>query len=143
MDSVHPGGLGGTYGTNPVAAAAALAVLDKIEREDLLTRARRLGGVIMARFATMQERFDAIGDVRGRGAMCAIELVADRTTKEPLAGDRINAIARRCLEEGVIVLTAGTYGNVIRLLPPLTIDDELLDDGLGVLERAIADVTGA
>ncbi len=143
MDSVHPGGLGGTYGTNPVAAAAALAVLDKIEREDLLVRARRIGDVILARLRTMQDRFDTIGDARGRGAMCAIELVADRHSKEPLAGDRINAIARRCLEEGVIVLTAGTYGNVIRLLPPLTIDDELLDDGLGVLEQAIADVAGA
>jgi 4-aminobutyrate aminotransferase/(S)-3-amino-2-methylpropionate transaminase len=139
MDAVHPGGLGGTYGTNPVAAATALAVLDKIEREDLLGRSRRLGEVITARLLAMQERFDAIGDVRGRGAMCAIELVEDRATKEPIAGDRINAIARRCLEAGVIVLTAGTYGNVIRLLPPLTIDDELLDDGLGVLERALAD----
>jgi 4-aminobutyrate aminotransferase/(S)-3-amino-2-methylpropionate transaminase len=139
MDAVHAGGLGGTYGTNPVAAAAALAVLDKIEREDLLGRARRLGEVITARLLAMQERFDAIGDVRGRGALCAIELVEDRATKEPIAGERINAIARRCLEEGVIVLTAGTYGNVIRLLPPLTIDDELLDDGLGVLERAIAE----
>jgi 4-aminobutyrate aminotransferase / (S)-3-amino-2-methylpropionate transaminase / 5-aminovalerate transaminase len=139
LDAVHPGGLGGTYGTNPVAAATALAVLDKIEREDLLGRSRRLGEVITARLLAMQERFDAIGDVRGRGAMCAIELVEDRATKEPIAADRINAIARRCLEEGVIVLTAGTYGNVIRLLPPLTIDDELLDDGLGVLERAIAE----
>jgi len=139
MDAVHPGGLGGTYGTNPVAAATALAVLDKIEREDLLGRSRRLGEVIMARLTAMQTRLDVIGDVRGRGAMCAIELVVDRATKEPIEADRINGIVRRCLEEGVIVLTAGTYGNVIRLLPPLTIDDELLDDGLGVLERAVGE----
>ncbi|MFN8232044.1 MAG: 4-aminobutyrate--2-oxoglutarate transaminase [Actinomycetota bacterium] len=139
MDAVHPGGLGGTYGTNPVAAATALAVLDKIEREDLLGRSRRLGEVIMARLTAMQTRLHVIGDVRGRGAMCAIELVVDRATKEPIEADRINGIVRRCLEEGVIVLTAGTYGNVIRLLPPLTIDDELLDDGLGVLERAVGE----
>jgi 4-aminobutyrate aminotransferase/(S)-3-amino-2-methylpropionate transaminase len=137
LDAVHAGGLGGTYGTNPVAAAAALAVLDKIEREDLLARSRSLGASIMGRFGAMKERHGVIGDVRGRGAMCAIELVGDRSTKEPLPGDRMNAIARRCLEEGVIVLTAGTYGNVIRLLPPLTIEDALLEDGLDVLDRAI------
>jgi 4-aminobutyrate aminotransferase/(S)-3-amino-2-methylpropionate transaminase len=138
MDAVHAGGLGGTYGGNPVAAAAALAVLDKIEREDLLARSRAIGDTIMASFRSFAERFDMVGDVRGRGAMCAIELVADRTTKEPLAADAMNGIARRCLEQGVIVLTAGTYGNVVRLLPPLTIDDALLDEGLGVLEEALA-----
>jgi 4-aminobutyrate aminotransferase/(S)-3-amino-2-methylpropionate transaminase len=138
MDAVHPGGLGGTYGGNPVAAAAALAVLGKIEREDLLTRSRAIGETIMASFRSFAKRFDMVGDVRGRGAMCAIELVSDRTTKEPLGADAMNAIARRCLEQGVIVLTAGTYGNVVRLLPPITIDDALLDEGLGVLEEALA-----
>jgi 4-aminobutyrate aminotransferase/(S)-3-amino-2-methylpropionate transaminase len=138
MDAVHPGGLGGTYGGNPVAAAAALAVLGKIEREDLLTRSRAIGEMIMASFRSFAKRFDMVGDVRGRGAMCAIELVSDRTTKEPLGADAMNAIARRCLEQGVIVLTAGTYGNVVRLLPPITIDDALLDEGLGVLEEALA-----
>jgi 4-aminobutyrate aminotransferase/(S)-3-amino-2-methylpropionate transaminase len=138
MDAVHPGGLGGTYGGNPVAAAAALAVLGKIEREDLLTRSRAIGDTIMASFRSFAERFDMVGDVRGRGAMCAIELVTDRTTKEPLAADAMNGIARRCLEQGVIVLTAGTYGNVVRLLPPITIDDALLGEGLGVLEEALA-----
>jgi 4-aminobutyrate aminotransferase/(S)-3-amino-2-methylpropionate transaminase len=138
MDAVHAGGLGGTYGGNPVAAAAALAVLGKIEREDLLTRSRAIGETIMASFRSFAERFDIVGDVRGRGAMCAIELVTDRTTKEPLAADAMNGIARRCLEQGVIVLTAGTYGNVVRLLPPITIDDALLEEGLGVLEEALA-----
>ena len=140
MDSVHAGGLGGTYGGNPVAAAAALAVLEKIEREELLARSRALGRTIMTRFEAMAQRFDMVGDVRGRGAMCAIELVTDRGTKAPLHADAMNAIARRCLENGVIVLTAGTYGNVVRLLPPLTIDDGLLEEGLGVLEDSLAAV---
>jgi 4-aminobutyrate aminotransferase/(S)-3-amino-2-methylpropionate transaminase len=140
MDAVHTGGLGGTYGGNPVAAAAALAVLDKIENEDLLARSRAIGETIMARFRSFAERFDVVGDVRGRGAMRAIELVADRATKEPLGADAMNGIARRCLENGVIVLTAGTYGNVVRLLPPLTIEDALLEDGVQVLDEAIAAV---
>jgi 4-aminobutyrate aminotransferase/(S)-3-amino-2-methylpropionate transaminase len=140
MDAVHAGGLGGTYGGNPVAAAAALAVLDKIEREGLLARARDVGETIMSRFRGFAERFPIVGDVRGRGAMCAIELVADRATKEPLGADAMNAIARRCLEDGVIVLTAGTYGNVIRLLPPVNIEPGLLDEGLQVLEDALATV---
>ena len=142
MDAVHPGGLGGTYGGNPVAAAAALSVLDKIDREGLLERSRALGETIMARFRAFAERYPAIGDVRGRGAMCAIELVTDRETKEPLGADAMNAIVRRCLENGVIVLSAGTYGNVVRLLPPLTIDDALLQDGLNVLDEAIGAATG-
>jgi len=142
MDAVHAGGLGGTYGGNPVAAAASLAVLDLIERDGLLERSRTIGGTVMARFRDMQTRYDAIGDVRGRGAMCAIELVADRTTKDPVAADVIPAITRRCLEQGVVVIPAGTYNNVIRLLPPLTIDDGLLEDGLGVLDEAIGTVAG-
>jgi 4-aminobutyrate aminotransferase/(S)-3-amino-2-methylpropionate transaminase len=140
MDAVHVGGLGGTYGGNPVAAAAALAVLDKIEREGLLARSRTIGEAIMTRFRGFADRFEVVGDVRGRGAMCAIELVSDHATKEPLGADAMNGIARRCLEQGVIVLTAGTYGNVVRLLPPLTIDDALLDDGLGILEASLAAV---
>jgi 4-aminobutyrate aminotransferase/(S)-3-amino-2-methylpropionate transaminase len=142
MDAIHPGGLGGTYGGNPVAAAASLAVLDKIEREGLLERSRALGDTIMARFRGFGDRYPAVGDVRGRGAMCAIELVVDRATKEPLGADAMSAIVRRCLENGVIVLTAGTYGNVIRLLPPLTIDDALLEDGLNVLDDAIGAAVG-
>ena len=140
MDAVHGGGLGGTYGGNPVAAAAALAVLDKIEDEGLLARAREIGEIVMNRFRGFQERFDVVGDVRGRGAMRAIELVEDRGTRAPLGGEAMNGIARRCLENGVIVLTAGTYGNVLRLLPPLTIDDSLLEDGLQILDEAIAAV---
>ncbi|HLB39011.1 MAG TPA: 4-aminobutyrate--2-oxoglutarate transaminase [Actinomycetota bacterium] len=138
MDAVHVGGLGGTYGGNPVAAAAALAVIDKIEREGLLAASVRVGDAIMGRFRGMQERFPQIGDVRGRGAMCAMELVADPATKEPLDAARMGAIASRALAEGVLVLTAGTYGNVVRLLPPLNIDEALLLDGLDVLETSVA-----
>ncbi|MEX1262620.1 MAG: 4-aminobutyrate--2-oxoglutarate transaminase [Actinomycetota bacterium] len=140
MDAVHPGGLGGTYGGNPVAAAASLAVLDKIEREGLLARSREIGVTIMDRFESLESKFEVVGDARGRGAMCAMELVSDRATKEPLGADAMNAIVRRCLEQGVLVLTAGTYGNVVRLLPPINIDEALLDDGLGVLDEAIGSV---
>jgi 4-aminobutyrate aminotransferase/(S)-3-amino-2-methylpropionate transaminase len=143
MDAAHVGGLGGTYGGNPVAAAAALAVLNKIEREDLLERSRTLGTRILERFGEMRTRHPVIGDVRGRGMMCAMELVTDRVTKEPLGATEMSAIARTCLENGVIVLTAGTYGNVIRLLPPLIIEEALLEDGLDVLDEAIGTATGA
>ena len=136
MDAVHVGGLGGTYGGNPVAAAAALAVLDQIEREGLLERSRTLGEKVLARLREMQDR---TSDRRGPGPRDddAIELVTDRGTKEPLDGADGNAIVQRCLEEGVVILKAGTYDNVIRLLPPLTIDEALLDDGLQVLDEAI------
>jgi 4-aminobutyrate aminotransferase/(S)-3-amino-2-methylpropionate transaminase len=140
MDAVHVGGLGGTYGGNPVAAAAALAVLDKIEREDLLAASVRTGATIMGRFRAMQDRFDQIGDVRGRGSMCAVELVADRDTKEPLDAGLMGQLSLECLREGVVVLTAGTYGNVVRLLPPINIDEALLADGLDVLEASFAKV---
>ncbi len=137
MDAVHLGGLGGTYGGNPVAAAAALAVLDTIERDGLLERSRSLGDRAMARLREMQARHQLVGDARGRGLMTAIELVADRDTKEPIDGPTGSAIVRRCLEEGVLILKAGTYDNVIRLLPPLTIDEGLLDEALDVLDDAI------
>jgi 4-aminobutyrate aminotransferase / (S)-3-amino-2-methylpropionate transaminase / 5-aminovalerate transaminase len=137
MDSVHVGGLGGTYGGNPVAAAAALAVLDKIEREDLLSAAARTGAIVETRFREMQEKHAIVGDVRGRGAMWALEMVADRGTKEPLPADRMGAIARTALANGVVVLTAGTYSNVVRLLPPINIDEALLEDGLSVLGEAV------
>jgi 4-aminobutyrate aminotransferase/(S)-3-amino-2-methylpropionate transaminase len=138
MDAVHVGGLGGTYGGNPVAAAAALAVLDVIERDDLLASSRRVGDTVMARFRSLQDRFPHVGEVRGRGAMCAMELVADPATKEPLDAARMGAITSRALAEGVIVITAGTYGNVVRLLPPINIDEALLDDGLDVLDASVA-----
>ena len=141
MDAVHVGGLGGTYGGNPVAAAGALAVLDVIERDGLLERSRSLGERVMGRLGELQAKHDVIGDVRGRGMMTAIELVSDRGTKEPLDGATGSSIVTRCLEEGVLILKAGTYDNVIRLLPPITIDEDLLWEGLGVLDDAIGTVT--
>ncbi|MFM8944699.1 MAG: 4-aminobutyrate--2-oxoglutarate transaminase [Actinomycetota bacterium] len=141
IDAVHPGGLGGTYSGNPVAAAAALAVLDLIERDGLLERSRRLGAHMLERLEAMRTRHAIVGDVRGRGMMTAIELVEDRATKEPLASATGSAIAAECLRQGVVILKAGTYDNVIRLLPPLMIDEGLLDEGLDVLDAALATVT--
>jgi 4-aminobutyrate aminotransferase/(S)-3-amino-2-methylpropionate transaminase len=137
MDAVHVGGLGGTYGGNPVAAAAALAVLDLIERDGLLERSRTVGEMVMGRFREMLAKHEVIGEVRGRGAMCAVELVRDRATKEP-ADAETTAIVKGCLEKGLIVLSAGTYGNVVRLLPPLMIDEGLLAEGLDIFEDAVA-----
>jgi 4-aminobutyrate aminotransferase / (S)-3-amino-2-methylpropionate transaminase / 5-aminovalerate transaminase len=131
------GGLGGTFGGNPVACRAALAVLDTVEREHLLDRAGRIGRLMLGRLREMAERHDAIGDVRGRGAMAAMELVTDRASRDPA-----NGIARRvieeCYREGVIVLKAGTYDNVVRLLPPLVIDQGLVDEGLSLIEKALS-----
>jgi 4-aminobutyrate aminotransferase/(S)-3-amino-2-methylpropionate transaminase len=138
MDSVHVGGLGGTYGGNPLACEAALGVLETIEEEDLVAKARRIGEIMLPRLRSLQERFDVIGDVRGRGAMIAIELV-EPGTKEPNP-TAVQAIVKRCHAEGLLVLTAGTYGNVLRFLPPLVIPEHLLEEGLGILEKAIAEL---
>jgi 4-aminobutyrate aminotransferase/(S)-3-amino-2-methylpropionate transaminase len=137
MDEVHVGGLGGTFGGNPVACAAALAALDVIERDGLVERAARIGELALGRLRELAERHEVVGDVRGRGAMVAVELVTDRSTKEP-ASKVAGRVIEECYREGVIVLKAGTYDNVIRLLPPLTIDEGLLGEGLGVLDKALA-----
>ncbi|MFC5831020.1 4-aminobutyrate--2-oxoglutarate transaminase [Nonomuraea insulae] len=138
MDKVHAGGLGGTYGGNPVACEAALGVLETIEAEDLVAKARRIGEIMLPRLEALKERFGVIGDVRGRGAMIAIELV-EPGTKEPNPA-AVAEIVKRCHAEGLLVLTAGTYGNVLRFLPPLVIPEHLLEEGLGILEKAIAEV---
>jgi 4-aminobutyrate aminotransferase/(S)-3-amino-2-methylpropionate transaminase len=137
MDSVHAGGLGGTYGGNPIAAAAALAALGQIESEKLVERANTVGRIEMERLRDMEKRYDQIGEIRGRGAMIAMELVADRTTKEPLDKATGNRIVEECYRNGVVILKAGTYDNVIRLLPPLTIEEALLEEALGVLDEAM------
>ena len=135
MDSVHAGGLGGTFGGNPMACAAALAAIRTIESEGLLARARAIGETMMRRLRRLSAAMPAVGHVRGRGAMVGIEFVVG----DGLAPDRELAgrVLRRCHQEGLLVLSAGTYGNVIRLLPPLVISDQLLDEGLGILERAV------
>ncbi len=136
LDAVHVGGLGGTYGGNPLACEAALGVLETIEEDKLVERAAHIGDVMLPRLRALKERFGVIGDVRGRGAMVAIELVLPGG-KEPNPAATAE-IARRCHAEGLLVLTAGTYGNVLRFLPPLVIPDHLLEEGLSILERAIA-----
>jgi 4-aminobutyrate aminotransferase/(S)-3-amino-2-methylpropionate transaminase len=141
MDAIHVGGLGGTFGGNPVSCAAALAAIDQIEREGLVERATRIGGTMRARLEEFQDRFDVVGDVRGVGAMVAMELVTDRATKAP-AKEAAARVIEECYTQGAVVLKAGTYDNVIRLLPPLTIDEGLLDEGLGILEKALTSATG-
>ena len=140
MDAVHPGGLGGTYAGNPVACAAALGALQTIEEQDLVGRAERIGERVLPRLRALAAEVPAVGDVRGRGAMLAVEFVEPGgTTPAPSIAA---AVARYCHERGVLVLVCGTYGNVIRLLPPLVIDFELLNDGLGVLTEAVRKVAG-
>lgn len=135
MDAVHPGGLGGTYGGNPVACAAALAAIEAYEGADLVAAARRIEELAVPRLADLAARVGAVAEVRGRGAMLAIELVRPGGL-EPDAG-LAGRVARRCAAAGVLVLTCGTYGNVIRLLPPLVIGEALLTDGLDVLVEAV------
>lgn len=137
LDSAQVGGLGGTYGGNPLACAAALAVLDVIEREQLPQRAARLGERLSARFRAWQAKHDCIGDVRGLGAMVAIELVKDRTSKAP-AKELTGKLQAEALKRGVVLLSAGTLGNVIRVLVPLTVEDAIVDEGLDVMEEALA-----
>jgi 4-aminobutyrate aminotransferase/(S)-3-amino-2-methylpropionate transaminase len=136
MDSVHVSGLGGTYGGNPIACAAALGVFETMEAEKLVERANHVGKILGDALRQMQSKYSVIGEVRGRGAMQAIELVKPGT-KDPNP-DAMNAIVKYCQSKGVLVLTAGTYGNVVRFLPPIVITDELLKDALGVLEEALA-----
>jgi 4-aminobutyrate aminotransferase/(S)-3-amino-2-methylpropionate transaminase len=140
MDAPMVGGLGGTYGGNPVACEAALAVLDAIDKGGLLKRARELGDLIERRFRSMLERFELVGDVRGIGAMQALELVRNRDSREP-AREETEAIIKECYQHGVVLISAGTYGNIIRLLIPLVLTDEQLEEGLTVIEEAIARVT--
>ena len=136
MDSAHVGGLGGTYAGNPLACAAALATIETYEREDLVERARELEILFRGRLEEMRGADPRIGDIRGRGAMLAIELV-DPATGDPDAAltGRIAAAAHAA---GLVLLTCGTFGNVIRFLPPLAISDELAHDGLDVLRDALA-----
>ena len=139
MNAVNPGSIGGTYAGNPVACAAAVAAIDFIEREDLPARARAIQEAALGRLQHLAGTCSVVGEARGRGAMLAIEFVEPGTlTPNPAAAKEV---AARCLAEGVVVLVCGTYGNVVRLLPPLVIDAALLDDGLSVLEDSVRSVT--
>ncbi|WP_309065489.1 4-aminobutyrate--2-oxoglutarate transaminase [Microbacterium sp.] len=136
MDAAHAGGLGGTYGGNPIACAAAIAAIDAFENDGLIERAQQVGRILVDRLNGIREKDARIGDVRGHGAMVAAEFV-DPATGEPDAA-LTAAVAKACLAEGVIVLTCGTFGNVIRFLPPLAIGDDLLNEGLDVVAAALA-----
>jgi len=136
MDSVHASGLGGTYGGNPIACAAALGAMETMEEENLVARARHIGEILGSALRDLAKKYPVIGEVRGRGAMQAIELVEPGTKNPNTAA--MSAVVKFCQSQGVLVLTAGTYSNVVRFLPPLVITDELLKDALSVLDDAFA-----
>ncbi|MBS0235652.1 MAG: 4-aminobutyrate--2-oxoglutarate transaminase [Proteobacteria bacterium] len=140
MDASNPGGLGGTYAGNPVACASAHAVLDVIHDEKLCERANAIGKIIMDRCSSLQQNsnLNCIGDVRGLGAMCAVELVKDKSSGEP-APELTGALLKAASDRGLILLSCGTYGNVIRFLVPLTASDDLVREGMDVFEAALTD----
>lgn len=142
MDAPPPGTLGGTYSGNPIACAAALAVLDIFEREDLAERSREIGRVATERFLQLQKQYPMIGDVRGQGGMLAMEFVKDRTTREPDA-QVVSDILAAAHQRGLALISAGMYGNVVRVLVPLNISDAQLQQGLDILNEAVATAANA
>jgi 4-aminobutyrate aminotransferase/(S)-3-amino-2-methylpropionate transaminase len=136
MDAAHAGGLGGTFGGTPTAVAAAVSVLEQLEAEPWLERALQIGDLLTRRLVELQAQYPVIGDVRGRGAMQAIELVEPDTLNPNSAA--VDAVVKHCHQNGVVILNAGTYNNVIRFLPPLAITDELLHEALDVLAEGFA-----
>ncbi len=139
MDSSGPNSLGGTYTGSPTACAAALAVFDVFKEEDILGKSQRLGEKLRKRFDQWQEQFPHVDNVRNLGPMAAIELVTDKTSQEPRA-DLAAAVTGKCKENGLILLSCGMYGNTIRFLMPVTIEDEILEEGLGIVEQALKEV---
>ena len=140
MDAVPPGGVGGTYGGNPLSCAAALAVLDVIQEEDLLARSMAIGERLQTRFNAMAKRFPCIGEVRGLGAMVAVELFKDRACKEP-DPELTKALTAKAAERGLIIISCGVYANVIRILAPLTASDAIIDEALDIIEQSMAELT--
>ena len=138
MDEIHPSGLGGTYGGNPIACAAALGAIETIESMNLISRANEIGKILVDALNAMQKKYPVIGEIRGRGAMIAIELVKPGS-KEPNA-DVLGKVVKYAQQKGVLFLTAGTYGNVLRFLPPLVISDDLVKDAMNVLDEAFASI---
>jgi len=136
MDAAHVGGLGGTYGGNPVACAAALGSIATMESQQLAARARSIGDVMTTRLTEMAGAHRVVGDVRGRGAMVAVELTVPGTLEPDPATTA--AVAAACHRDGLVVLTCGTYGNVLRLLPPLVTPEHLVEEGLAIIEKALA-----
>ena len=142
MDHPQVGGLGGTFAGNPVACQAALAVLDQFEKTDLLKRAEKIGKKVLERFKQFYERYPVIGDVRGLGAMVAMELVVDRKTKEP-ASAFTKRLVEHCREKGLLMISAGTYSNIIRPLMPLIITDDQLERGLSIIEETLGELSSS
>lgn len=140
MDSPQIGGIGGTYSGNPVAAAAALKVIEIMERDNFAQKATEIGNICMKRFTKMKEKYHIIGEVRGRGAMVAIELVKDRITKDP-AKEETKEVINYAYQNGLVLLDAGVRGNIVRLLTPLVITEKQLDTGLNIVEEAIKKVS--
>ena len=139
MDSVHAWGLGGTYGGNPVACAAALAVLEAFEEEDLLAKSVALGQKLKSRFEKWQKEFSLIGEIRGLGAMLGLEFVKGEN-KEP-AAEEAKQLAEFCLDKGLLILVCGSYGNIVRILAPFVITDEQLEQGLSIMEEGLAEIS--
>ena len=140
MDHPQVGGLGGTYGGNPVACRAALAVLEQFAKKNLLSRAEKIGKKVIQGFREIQERFSVVGDVRGLGAMVGMELVVDRKAKEP-ATALTKQLVNRCREKGLLMISAGTHSNIIRPLMPLVITDEQLEKGLSIIEESLGELS--
>jgi len=136
MDAARPGTIGGTYGGNPVACAAALATIETMEERDLNGAARRIGGIVRERFEALRDQSELVADVRGTGAMIGLELCYERDPDRP-AGDAVAEITTDCRAQGVLVLPAGSRGNILRILSPLVISDADLERGLGVIENAV------
>jgi 4-aminobutyrate aminotransferase/(S)-3-amino-2-methylpropionate transaminase len=141
MDAPGPGGLGGTYAGSPIACAAGLAVLEVIEAEGLCARATAIGTSMIAALRALQKELPAIGEIRGLGAMVAIELVRDGDPHSPDA-DLTKALVKRAAEKGLVILSCGLYGNVIRFLVPLTASDEIIREGLGIVAESLRELTG-
>jgi 4-aminobutyrate aminotransferase/(S)-3-amino-2-methylpropionate transaminase len=139
MDTAHIGGLGSTYGGNPLSCRAALAVLEILQEDGLLKKAEILGEKVLERFESMQSRHAIIGEVRGKGPMLALELVRDRETKEP-ASDEAKKIVQLCYEKGLVIIACGNHGNVLRTLMPLVISDAELERGLSILEESLQEL---
>jgi 4-aminobutyrate aminotransferase/(S)-3-amino-2-methylpropionate transaminase len=137
MDAAKPGTIGGTYLGNPVSCAAAIATIDFMEENNLNEKAVHIGNIVMERFKAWKNKFEGVGDVRGLGAMCAIEFVKNNDPKQPDA-DKVGKLVTACADRGLLILSAGTYKNVIRILSPLVISDADLIKGLDILESELA-----
>jgi 4-aminobutyrate aminotransferase/(S)-3-amino-2-methylpropionate transaminase len=140
INKIHVGGLGGTFSGNPVSCRAGLAVLEVLVEDNLLQRAEKLGQKVRSQFQELQQKYEIIGDVRGKGPMLAMELVRDRETKEP-AKEEADKLVRLCYDKGLVLLSCGNFGNVIRTLMPLVITEEQLERGLSILEEGFQALT--